>query len=210
VLFLRAASGPQRTHLDGEGILRLRHWLQQAGITPDHPDAITTQAVRGDRARRLLIHLDHRGARLWWLEGVEVHRAELIPHGLWGCGQRLSHRHDRDIAGQRAPLDHAYLSQLGQAVAEADRVLLVGHGRGQSDLRHLLEEHLRNHQPALLGRLETVAIDDTACTEEQLLALARVHFGNAPHRPPLKIPGQEWREAGNPSATPYGLDNTAD
>ena len=64
----------------------------------------------------------------------------------------------------------------------------------QSDLRHLLEEYLRIHQPALLGRLETVAIDDTACTEEQLLALARAHFGNAPHRQPLKIPGQEWRE----------------
>ena len=100
MLFLRAASGPQRTHLDGEGILRLRHWLQQAGITPDHPDAITTQAARGDQARRLLIHLDHKGARLWWLEGEEIHRAALIPHGLWGCGQRLSHRHDRDIAGQ--------------------------------------------------------------------------------------------------------------
>lgn len=100
MLFLRAASGPQRTHLDGEGILRLRHWLQQAGITPDHPDAITTQAARGDQARRLLIHLDHKGARLWWLEGEEIHRAELIPHGLWSCGQRLSHRHDRDIAGQ--------------------------------------------------------------------------------------------------------------
>ena len=64
----------------------------------------------------------------------------------------------------------------------------------QSDLRHLLEEHLRIHQPALLGRLETVAIDDTACTEEQLLAIARTHFGNARHRQPLKIPGQEWRE----------------
>ena len=100
MLFLRAASGPQRTHLDGEGILRLRHLLQKAGITPDHPDTITTQAARGYQARRLLIHLDHKGARLWWLEGEEVHRAELIPHGLWGCGQRLSHRHDRDIAGQ--------------------------------------------------------------------------------------------------------------
>jgi hypothetical protein len=53
----------------------------------------------------------------------------------------------------------------------------------QSDLRHLLEEHLR-----------MPPIDDTACTEKQLLALARAHFGNAPHRPPLKIPGQEWRE----------------
>ena len=155
VLFLRAASGPQRTHLDGEGILRLRHWLQQAGITPDLPDPITTQAVRGDQARRLLIHLDHKGARLWWLEGEEVHGAELIPHGLWGCGQRLSHRHDRDIAGQRAPERPA---------------------------------------PSFGGAPAHAPIDDTACTEKQLLALARAHFGNAPHRQPLKIPGQEWRE----------------
>jgi hypothetical protein len=30
--------------------------------------------------------------------------------------------------------------------------------------------------------LESLAIDDRACSEGELLAEARAHFGNAPHR----------------------------
>ena len=195
VLVLHGASGLQHPFLDEEGILRLRRWLQQAGISPEQPQPPEAQQ-RGDQARRLLIQLDHGGARLWWLEGDDVHAAELKPHGLWSSGQRLSHRHDRDIAGQRAPLDHAYLEQLCTAVGQADRVLLLGHGHGQSDLRQLLMRHLQHHHPQWLERLDTETVDERACSDGELLALARQHFGNQPHRPLLKVPGQEQREAG--------------
>jgi hypothetical protein len=38
-------------------------------------------------------------------------------------------------------------------------------------------------------------VDDSAMSEAELLALAREHFGNQPHRRPLAAPGQERREA---------------
>lgn len=200
-LVLHGAAGLRHPYLDEEGILRVRRWLQQAGISPEHPQPPLAEP-RGEQARRLLIQLDHGGARLWWLEGEEVQHAELRPHGLWSTGQRLSHRHDRDIAGQRAPLDHDYLEALSTALAGADRVLLLGHGHGQSDLRRLLHNHLQQHHPQLLERLELEQVDERACSDGELLAIARAHFGNTPHRPMLKIPGQEWREAGElpPSA----------
>ena len=52
-------------------------------------------------------------------------------------------------------------------------------------------------QLARLGRVigGVVRVDDRALSEAELLALARRHFGNQPHRPPLATPGQERREA---------------
>jgi hypothetical protein len=176
-------------------VLRLRRLLEQAGITPEHPEA-SEPGPRGDQAHRLVVRLDHRGADLWHLVGEAVEQAELEPHGLWGSDQNLSHRHERDIAGQRAPLDHAYLEGLSDAIAQADAVLLLGHGHGQADVRQLLVTHLRRHHPQLLQRIVgVVTVDDSAMSEAELLALAREHFGNQPHRRPLAAPGQERREA---------------
>ena len=192
---LQGAHGAHHPWLDADGVLRLRRLLEQAGITPEHPEA-SEPGPRGDQAHRLVVRLDHRGADLWHLVGEAVEQAELEPHGLWGSDQNLSHRHERDIAGQRAPLDHAYLEGLSDAIAQADAVLLLGHGHGQADVRQLLVAHLRRHHPQLLQRIVgVVTVDDSALSEAELLALAREHFGNQAHRRPLATPGQERREA---------------
>lgn len=193
MMVLHAAAGLHHPYLDEEGILRLRRLLERGGITTEHPEG-SEPTVRGDQARRLVIHLDHRGAQLWWLDDGELDSAKLQPHGLWSSHQRLSHRHDRDVAGQRAPLDFTYINQLSGAVMEADRVLLLGHGHGRSDLRQLLQDHLQQHHPEALDRIDVVAVDDTACSDAELLAIARKHFDNQPHRHMLRIPGQEPRK----------------
>lgn len=180
-IVLHAASGKHHPFLDEDGVLHLRRFLKQEGITAEHPIADAPQP-RGEQAKRLVVHLDHRGAHLWWLDGDEVHTSTLQPHGLWSSHQRLTHRHDRDVAGQRAPADHKYLNQLSEAVLQADRVLLVGHGHGESDLRQLLKKHLRQHHHSAEKRLELAIVDDTACSDAELLAIAKEHFGNTPQR----------------------------
>lgn len=183
--------GLHQGELNPEAIQRLRHLLSEAGVTPDHPQPLL-DGPRGDQALRLVLVLDHHQTRLFRLEGEAVDHAVLQPHGLWGSGENLSHRHDRDIAGQRAPVDHAYLEQIAAALQGADVVLLLGHGRGESDLRSLLLRHLETRHPAVLRRIEAIeTVDTSALTEAQLLALAREHFGNRPHRRPLVVPGQE-------------------
>jgi len=115
--------------------------------------------------------------------GPSVEHAQLRPHGLWGSGENLSHRHDRDIAGQRAPLDHAYLRCLVGAIEQADAVLLLGHGTGESDMRQLLLNHLHSHHRPLLERIVgVVTLDQAHPSEGELLALARDHFGYLPER----------------------------
>jgi hypothetical protein len=178
---LHAAPGKHHAFLDEDGVLRLRRFLKQEGITSEHPIADASHP-RGDQAKRLVIHLNHRGARLWWLEGDDVHTSTLQPHGLWSSHQRLTHRHDRNIAGQKAPIDHEYLNQLSQAVLQADRALLVGHGHGESNLCQLLKKHLSQHHHSAEQRVELAIVDDTACSDAELLAIAREHFGNTPQR----------------------------
>lgn len=176
-LVLHTAQGNRHAFLDNDGVVRLRHFLKEAGITPEHPEPLQPR-VRGDQCKRLVIHLDHRGARLWWLEGDSIESTTLQPHGLWSSHQHLTHRRDRDIAGQRAPLDYQYLRELSAAITTADRVLLLGHGQGESDIRHLLTKHIEQHHPTARQQIETASIDDTACSDAELLAIARKHFGN--------------------------------
>lgn len=185
--WIRASCGVGRPYLDAEALMRVRHLLQAAGVSPDQPLA-EARSPRGDQARRLVLHLSHAHTDAFLLEGHSVEHATLRPHGLWGSGENLSHRHDRDIAGQRAPLDHAYLSRIAEAIEQADAVLLLGHGTGESDMRQLLLQHLHSHHRPLLERIVgVVTLDQAHPSEGQLLALAREHFGNLPER--RQLPG---------------------
>lgn len=192
--WLHCGSGNGKNALHPDGLMRLRQVLEQQGISVAHPEP-RGESARGDQSHRLVIRMDHRHSDLFHLEGRDVDHAVLRPHGLWGTGQRLSHRHDRDIAGQRAPIDTDYLQRITQAIAAADVVLLVGHGKGRSNITEVLLKYLERHQAPLLERVTAVSLNDTSLSDDGLLALARRHFGNLPHRHSLRIPGQPVREA---------------
>ncbi|MFN6133601.1 MAG: hypothetical protein ACK46L_11995 [Synechococcaceae cyanobacterium] len=188
--WIHANCGPH-PDLDSEAMLRVRQFLQEIGVSPDHPEVVA-DSPRGDQSRRLVLVLDHHRTDVFRLEGDTVEHAVLNPHGAWGSGENLTHRHDRDIAGQRAPRDADYLARLSAAMADADAVLLLGHGKGESDLRQALLDDLYHHHLDLLAKVVgVVTVDDGALSEAGLLAIAREHFGNLPHRRPLRIPGQE-------------------
>lgn len=193
--WIRGGPGPHRADLDAEALLRLRQFLRDADISPDHPVA-GERSPRGDQSRRLVLCLSHRATDVFRLEGDAIQHEVLRSHGLWGSDQNLTHRHERDQAGQKAPVDQDYLHRLCGLIAEADAVLLLGHGHGDSDLRQLLLHHLANHRRDLLPRIvgnETV--DASALGEAGLVAIARRFFGNLPHRHLCVIPGQELPSA---------------
>jgi hypothetical protein len=185
--WIRTSCGVSRPYLDADALMRVRHLLQVAGVSPDHPEA-APRGPRGDQTRRLVLHLTHTHTDAFLLDGPSVEHAELRPHGLWGSGENLTHRHDRDIAGQRAPLDHAYLGRIVAAMEQADAVLMLGHGTGESDMRQVLLHHLHAHHRPLLERIVgVVTLDQAHPSEGALLALARQHFGNLPER--RRLPG---------------------
>jgi hypothetical protein len=189
--WIRLSCGVREPDLDADGVMRVRHFLEQIGVTPDHPQADAV-SPRGDQSHRLVLHLEHSRTDVYRLEGEEVEHAVLRPHGIWGTHERLTNRHDRDLAGQRVPLDTDYLSRITEAMAEAEAVLLLGHGTGESDMRQVLLHYLQTHRPDLMERIVgVVSLDDAGLSDAGLLAIAREHFGNLPHRRPLVVPGQE-------------------
>lgn len=189
--WIRVGCGVRNPDLDSEAMMRVRRFLEEAGVSPDHPEA-DAASPRGDQSHRLVLHLNHHQTDVYRLEGDDVEHAVLRPHGVWGTGQNLTHRHDRDVAGQRAPIDADYLASITAAMADADAVLLLGHGTGESDMRQVLLHHLQSHRRDLLAHIVGIeTLDDGGMSEAQLLAIAREHFGNLPHRRPLVEPGQE-------------------
>lgn len=193
--WIRIGEGVHHPDLDAEAILRVRHLLAAAGVRPDHPQADPPTA-RGDQGLRLVLHLSHQVTEVFRLEaapeGDTVEHGVLHPHGVWGSGENLTHRHDRDMAGQRAPRDTAYLAQITAAIAAADSVLLLGHGRGRSDMRQVLIDYLHTHRPDLLGRIAAVeTVEAHGIGPAAILAIARRHFGNLPRRHALVEPGVE-------------------
>lgn len=189
--WIRASCGVRQPDLDAEAVMRVRRFLEEAGVSADHPE-VDPVSPRGDQSHRLVLHLNHHQTHVYRLEGEAVEHAVLRPHGIWGTDQNLTHRHDRDAAGQRAPIDTDYLARISAAMADADAVLLLGHGTGASDMREVLLHHLQTHRRDLLPSIVGVeTIDDGGMSEAQLLTLAREHFGNLPHRRPLVEPGLE-------------------
>lgn len=187
--WLHGLQGPGALTLDAEAVMRLRHLLQAAGLDPQHHEAPGPAAPRGDQARRLVLKLSHRQCEAFLLDGDSVARSQLRSDGLWGTRQSTTHRKERDLPGQRAPIDSDLLERLCERIADADRVLLVGHGTGASDLRQLLLQHLERRHPALVARVEAVlTVNDDQLTDARLLALAHEHFGNVPrrHQPPVQ------------------------
>ncbi|MEB3332862.1 MAG: hypothetical protein VKI83_10275 [Synechococcaceae cyanobacterium] len=189
--WIRIGCGVRQPELDADGVMRLRHLLEQAGVSPTHPEA-DEASPRGDQSIRLVLHLDHHITDVYRLEGEEVEHAQLRPHGVWGSGQNLTHRHDRDVAGQRAPRDNDYLARISAAISDADAVLLLGHGTGESDMRRVLVHYLETHRRDLLEKVVGIeTIDASGLSSDGLLAIAKEHFGNLPHRRTRLIPGQE-------------------
>ncbi|MEB3352975.1 MAG: hypothetical protein VKM34_01875 [Cyanobacteriota bacterium] len=192
--WIHTGCGRRQPDLDADAVLRVRQFLRESGITPEHP-APLADGPRGDQSRRLVLHLDHHHTDVFRLDGEEVDHAVLRPHGIWGSGETLTHRHDRDLAGQRAPRDNDYLARITAAMADVDTVLLLGHGTGESDMRQVLLDYLGTHRRDLIPRIVgVVTLQEGGLGEDGLLALAREHFGNVPHRRPLHIPGQEINE----------------
>lgn len=176
--------GGQAHHgeLDQETVMKIRRALQDAGVTPETPNP-PHKSLRGDQSLRLVLHLDHRCTNVYRLSGDSVEHSLLQPVGIWGEDQNLTHRHERDISGQRASTDYNYLHRLVEAMQAADAILLIGHGHGESDMRHHLLEYIKKHNVKLIDRIVDVTTEQgNNPTEKEIIALAKHHFGNVPNR----------------------------
>jgi len=171
-----------RTELDGDAVMLVRRFLENAGHTPQEPDA-PIAPVPADQGHYLILHLSHHSTEAFTFKGLGTEHSTLKPFGLWSTHQSLHNRRERDLAGQKAPVDFDYLHLLVQAIQDSDAVLLVGHGHGESDMRQVLLQYLAKHQPGLVDRiLDKTTVDAHTVTQAELLSIAADHLGHHPSR----------------------------
>jgi hypothetical protein len=166
---------PHDKALSAEDVQQLRKFLESVGVTPATVDVVEEQDPAGTPAAPpdMLVAVDHHTARVFTIEGSGDSARTLRPYDPHHFLHHLTHRQERELRGQREAEEPSYYSQVAAALAPARRIVLVGHGTGHSNAAAHLQELLRAHHPEVFQRIvATEAVDLSATTEPQLLALA--------------------------------------
>lgn len=88
------------------------------------------------------------------------------------------HRHVRTAQGQhmhhRDPNDPKYMEAVADAVCDAERILLVGHGHGRSSTSRAFLTHVQSRRPEIAKRvIGEIGSDLSALDRAEIVELAR-------------------------------------
>ena len=164
---------PHGKALAPEEVAQFRRFLESAGVTPASVEVVEEEQVTGSPTLDMVVAIDHHQTRLFTITGTSETARTLRPYDPYHFLHHLSHRQDRELRGQREPEEPSYYSGIATALGPARRIVLLGHGTGHSNAAAHLEEVLRAKHPEIHRRIvATQAVDLSAVTEPQLLALA--------------------------------------
>ena len=126
-------------------------------------------------SKSVLIVIDHREARVYTAvlsDAVPSKVLSLDPHGP----HRYLHNVGDEDNGERKPEYEKFYQDVIAALAGADKILIFGHGRGATAMKHLVDD-LKKHRPLLAQKIiGAEPVDLVHLTEHQLLAKARDFF----------------------------------
>ena len=166
---------PHGKDLTAAEVVELRHFVSRSGRMPDAPE---TPPIVGDVD--LLVAVEHHEARIYVVDVSATDAAAHVirPHDPHNHLHHLTHRDRSRERGQRAHEDPSFYERVAQAVRDARRIVLVGHGHGHSDAAHHLNAYLAAHHPETAARVRPlISADLSSVTQPQLLALARDALG---------------------------------
>jgi hypothetical protein len=165
---------PHTKDLTGDEVIALRHFLTQAGCSPEHPSG--TVGDPDPAAPSLLIVVDHHGTKIFHVDVTSDDASEHVikPYDPHHFLHHLTHKDQSRERGQRAPEEPAYYESIADAVALGGKIVVVGHAEGKSNAAHHLTEYLRSHHPETYQRVVAETVRDlSAITTPQLLDIAR-------------------------------------
>lgn len=173
---------PHGKDLTASDVMTLRHMLTRAGWSAEPPTgraaAVATAGHDGacSPAPDLLVVVEHHEARLYHLD---IQSADLVDHVIRPYDphhvlHHLSHKDHSRERGQRAPEDPSFYERIAEAVAQAGRIVVIGHGEGQSSAAHHLMESIHQHHPETFQKMVCEVVADlSSLTAPQLLSLGR-------------------------------------
>jgi hypothetical protein len=169
---------PHAKDLTSDEVIELRHFLVQAGASPEHP---SEPAAHSDPAAPdLLVVVDHHGAKIFQVDVTSDKASEhfIRPYDPHHFLHHLTHKDQDRERGQRAPEEPAYYEKIADALAPGGRIVVVGHGAGKSNAAHHLTQYLQSHHRETYRRIvREIDADLSSVTTPQLLELAREALG---------------------------------
>jgi hypothetical protein len=164
--------------LPADDVVALRHMLTRAGWSPETakptPDMAAPEVPAGPPD--LLVAVGHHEARIYRLDLAASDQADnaIRPYDPHHFLHHLSHKDQSRERGQRAAEDPGFYAEIAEAVRDAGRIVVVGHGKGHADAGRHLTDYLRLHHKDIFPKVgPEIHADLSALTPPELLALGR-------------------------------------
>jgi hypothetical protein len=169
---------PHNKDMTGPEVMELRHLLTRTGWSPT-----ASAAPNGDTAapeHRLIVVIDHAGAKVYQMD-----RSDDSSHGATAEETRhLLHHLERKMRDEDRkeayPDDMLFFEQVAEALSTGGEIVVIGHGKGQSNEADHLSAYLKSHQALTYARIvRQVVADLPHLTTPELLELGRRAFTQA-------------------------------
>jgi len=128
-----------------------------------------------------VVAVDFHNARIYAIDAATHSAPERIaaadPRHM---NHNVFHRHGNPSGAFDVDRGEAsdYLKKLAHALAPAEKILLLGHGKGKANASHLLESYLEKHHRNVAAKIvANVRVDIDDITNNQLLRFGEMYFG---------------------------------
>lgn len=153
--------------LAADDVMALRHFLTRAGWTPTSMPAKPLMPAKA----AIAIVLDHASARIYDLALDDAHQTPQETHHLLNTIDREQHEADRQ---ETDPANHRFFDAIATDMPSDAPIVVVSHGKGQSNEGNHLLDYLEEHYRTLNDRIARVIVADLPHpTVPQQLKLAR-------------------------------------
>ena len=171
-----AMNRPHGKDLTGSEVIDLRRLLTRTGWSPDAP-ALSADAFEAP-APRLIVVIDHAGARIHSLRDTADETGaitDLAPRHVPRDPQSKPRDADRE---EIDPDDERFFEGVAAALSEGGDIVVIGHGKGQSNEADHLTKWLEAHDKPTHDRIvREIVADLPHMTTPELLQLGRHAFG---------------------------------
>jgi hypothetical protein len=169
---------PHNKDLTGPDVMDLRHFLNRTGWSPSASGPPNADAAPPDL--RLIVVIDHAGAKVYRIDrsadgdhGVTAYDPKHLIHHL----ERKMRDEDRD---ETYPEDQRFFEQVAAAISGGGEIVVIGHGKGQSNEADHLSAYLQTHHKQTCARIvREIVADLSRLTTPELLDLGRRAFAQA-------------------------------
>jgi hypothetical protein len=167
-----AMKKPRTKDLTGPDVMDLRHFLNRTGWLPSASAPLDVDTPTPKPS--LIVVIDHAGAKIYSIDraiqdghGVTAYDPKHLLHHL----ERKMRDEDRD---ETYPEDERFFEQVADAMSAEGEIVVIGHGKGQSNEADHLSAYLAaRHKPTYARIVREIVADLPHLTTPELLDLGR-------------------------------------